>query len=1001
MKKIIIILMFLIMGSLISGSAFAVDSTNLEACWSYDSTYNDLTANGWDLNNVGTTFLTGSNCKIGDCVEFTSGDRLTTGTLFNGFTSTSISFWMYSPSYSATYQAIINSYGSSNQNVVFQTQNADLNPVFLFSDGTTTTEMASGSITLSASTWYHIVITNSGNGVTNFYINGAYITSTGTAGSSGRILKTSTHDTWIGSIDGLSRSFVGRMDEFMIFEQTLSLSEIQELYNSNNALSCDDVLKSPTSTITIGEIRINNEPIVNNSFYNTTNINITPIINFTDTNNTNLAINLYVNGILNQSKSNKFLEAYNTNESAYDINFPYTNMFDNSYSTRAEIDTGVDAYTYINYTIHTGTTNSDVEIRAYYTGGLQTLNNSVSSSCLDNGDDILQLRIYQEDIGVNGGWNAYCYDGSSYTFIASDGTGDFNDIFEVKVYFDDVLVNNLIDDDYSFYLNDLVDSNYSFYFNVSNNETSVKSNTYTFTIDLTNPIINNSIPLEINSYEFSSDYFSCTDTNLLSCNISIDSLNKDSETDFTLTHNGNLSYTITAIDLAGNIATESGYVFVDPEFFVYFNNNTVNLENFTVNDISYEEYFTGTIYDYGLGVNNFTFKKTGYEEIEFQLNFTENYTNLNQTIFTSPVYINIQLKNILNGSEAPNNDYLIFISDESGTINTYQITNDNEITIENLYSQDTQIQISVVLNETLSNTFELVIARQSVSIDIYLNFQTTSSRIIEVKTSSLIAIPNIDVFLYKFIQGEGFVLETVKETNVLGQVFFNIIENTAIYNVCAVYQEEEACLSQVTFQNAETDPYEIIFSTEYKVIERDYLDFISWSFSEDKNFTTETSQMTYTFQDTQAIVEKFCYEVYRTTNTIETYLGEFCNENSAGQVVQTFTLEENQKLTYIFNFYIAGDKKILNTYVSYGENALLNELIDNSIIDIIFLVLIFGLISLSLSFNNFTFYNLSFLGGSIVILIIQAYINQNYMTSLIWTFLFLKTLVLYMTKVEK
>ena len=185
-KLFVKVLMFLIMGSLISGSAFAVNSSNLEACWSYDSTYNDLTTNGWDLNNVGTTFLTGSNCKIGDCVEFTSGDRLTTGTLFNGFTSTSISFWMYSPSYSEPYQSIINN-DISNPNVVFQTKYADLRPFFAFSDGTTTTSDASGSINLSTSTWYHIVLTNSGNGINNLYINGAYVTSTGIAASSGRV----------------------------------------------------------------------------------------------------------------------------------------------------------------------------------------------------------------------------------------------------------------------------------------------------------------------------------------------------------------------------------------------------------------------------------------------------------------------------------------------------------------------------------------------------------------------------------------------------------------------------------------------------------------------------------------------------------------------------------------------------------------------------------------------------------------------------------------------
>src|SRR6056297_140566 len=162
---------------------------------------------------------------------------------------------------------------------------------------------------------------------------------------------------------------------------------------------------------------------------------------------------------------------------------------------------------------------------------------------------------------------------------------------------------------------------------------------YHFHVDTTPAIItfNNNLNFEEYTINLSDFNITCSDINLDYCYVSWDdgtitnSTTENITGTKTFTFNGNHTFNITAVDIANNHISESGEFFIDPRFTIYFNNNTDNLQNFTINGVFFEEFFFGNIYDYGLTSNNFTFQKSGFQEIDFQLNFTNNYTNLNQT----------------------------------------------------------------------------------------------------------------------------------------------------------------------------------------------------------------------------------------------------------------------------------------------------------------------------------------------------------------------------------
>lgn len=519
-----------------------------------------------------------------------------------------------------------------------------------------------------------------------------------------------------------------------------------------------------------------------------------------------------------------------------------------------------------------------------------------------------------------------------------------------------------------------------------------------FNIDTQAPNITNNIPTNISNYNFLGSWFSCSDNDLQSCNISIDGFNVANGTNFELNHNGNLNYTITGIDNVGNSNEVTGTLYINPFFYIYFNNNTNFINNFSINGTNYLNYFSGQIYDYGLGTHEFLFIKTGLEETYFNLTFT-NTSKINTTIYINPVYIIIDLKNTEDGGEAPISNYTILISDLINNIsNSYEIINDNELIIENNYAENQNITISVIFNSTITNTIALITTRQNVTIPIYITTASISTRAIEVLTSSLTAIVGTEVNLYVFIPNVGFVLETTKTTNTLGQVVFNIVELTRIYNICNTYLQQQVCLNQITFENAETDPYQIVYSDDFVNAELNYLNYISWSWSEIK--TNISSEMTMTFSDSQSITSAFCYDVTRYTNNSPSFIGAYCNNNSNGQEVNTFSLINNQKIEYIFYFMYNDTYNELSTYTTYAENIYIQQANQVNLFDVIFLLIYFASIGILLKFKNLNVYNLGIIIILTLIFMVQAYFNQQYVYTGIWSFLVFSKAVYHATRVE-
>jgi hypothetical protein len=548
-------------------------------------------------------------------------------------------------------------------------------------------------------------------------------------------------------------------------------------------------------------------------------------------------------------------------------------------------------------------------------------------------------------------------------------------------------------------LTSLTDNVYLISFYARNNETNVTSSNYTFTIDTTAPVINNNILAQYNYYNISGFNSSCTDTNILSCNISVNSQNVLLNTSsFLFTTNGNQTYNITAVDLAGNTATATGVTLVNPLFYVYFNNNTDYISNFSINGIAYTDYFSSNIYDYGLGTHEFLFQKTGYDEKTFNVTLNAS-SNINQTIYVNPVFITINLLNIDNGSLAPTGNYTIILTNDlTSETTSYNILNNNTLTIENLYAQDTNITLSVVSGGNITTTNELVTTRLNVTLNVYITLQTTETRIIEALTGNLLVIPFSDIYLYTYIEGTGFVLETIRETNILGQATFNIVPLTKIYNLCNIYNGVEKCLSQVTFVNSVTDPYQIVHDVNNSASEKIFLNYLSWSYAENK--TNETTEMTMTFNDAQSLVTSFCYNATRYTNGTQTFTQEYCNNNPSGQIVQTFSLNEYQKITFNYFYIYEGERNSLGTFTTYGENSSLILLNQASLFDILFLVIYFVAIGLLLGLNNFTYYNAGFMIIALLIFSVQGYFNENYIYVGIWVLLALSKLTYYFVKVE-
>jgi len=521
-----------------------------------------------------------------------------------------------------------------------------------------------------------------------------------------------------------------------------------------------------------------------------------------------------------------------------------------------------------------------------------------------------------------------------------------------------------------------------------------------FTIDLTKPTISISNITEINSYDVNfSSLVSCSDLNLFSCNVTTDEGNILSaySMSYNFSSNGNHTFNVTGLDLAGNLNTSSGTLFINPYFYVYFEDeNSTPVTDFNISGVPYSNYFSGKIYDYGFGVHLFNFSKSGFADFQFSLNLT-NTSDINITFTTALVYVNVFVREITNNSLVDNQNYtILFYNIDDDISQTFYIVNGNNYSIPNYYATTKNTKLNLVDDQgrVLTNK-KLIAPREDINVTFYVaSSHNLSLRSVRVLNPSLIPQSNVDVDFYVYLQSTGeFVLTNTIETDGLGLAYNYIVPSEFIYNICNTYQGSQKCLNQIIFaqESIQTPDYDLIHLSGLTGDVRNILSFINWTPEEIK--TNTTSKMSFYFNDRSQNTERFCLNVSRTTNNVKTHLGSFCSSTPSGAIVQTFGLVEGQYLDYSFIYTYDGEDILLYKFRSYAENPDVSNL--SEYLDLIFFILFFGLAGYLINTNNFDIY---FVGMSLfllAVLSVQAVLNGSWAEPFLWGFMTTKSLLIY------
>ena len=325
---------------------------------------------------------------------------------------------------------------------------------------------------------------------------------------------------------------------------------------------------------------------------------------------------------------------------------------------------------------------------------------------------------------------------------------------------------------YNFSLN-LLEEKYNISFKAENNETNITTSNYTLIVDTTPPVINNNIPTEINSYTFNPNS-TCEHIDGGYCNISINGQNVAlNTTSITLTNNGNITYNITAEDLAGNTIIENGIIFVNPVQYynIYDNVRDIELENYTFGNYSD---INGTIqiplYNLGLGNHTLEFKKDGYVTDYFLISFNRT-SRINQTFNVTPVTLTIKAYD----ENSPSTQLEVNISINNGT--NYTQYNGQE-DFEKYYNETLHGNITITIEKAgygSRKIFTELTPYSVVSHEVYLLTEELTTPVIfqTQNIAQTITIEDVAFTFKKEIEGEPTFLGQAK-TDSQGYTYFNM-----------------------------------------------------------------------------------------------------------------------------------------------------------------------------------------------------------------------------------
>lgn len=238
MTKISTLVLSLVMASISVKAQIPsyVPSTNLVAWYSFDNNANDLSGNGNNLTNTNAVATADRFGQPNSAYQFNGTAYLTKSSISQTFNLTGVytfSFWG-KKDVAGTGIAMMSGNTSTNNFVwLFQ---GDASNIFRFGtnkQGSSWTWLDAPVVTVNQ--WEHYVGVYN-NKVMKLYKNGAYI---GTVTNNYTSVSQSAMPLWIGRGAGTSNFYQGALDDIGIWNRELTVSEIQQLYQSS--LSVNDV----------------------------------------------------------------------------------------------------------------------------------------------------------------------------------------------------------------------------------------------------------------------------------------------------------------------------------------------------------------------------------------------------------------------------------------------------------------------------------------------------------------------------------------------------------------------------------------------------------------------------------------------------------------------------------------------------------------------------------------------------------------------------------------
>lgn len=217
------------------GAIVARNDKNVVGYWHLDEGTSTLAYDASGNANTGTltnspTWQSGSNCKAGSCLSFTSASSqyvsLSSG--FANFTGgITIEVWAY-PTGVGSWQRFIDlGNGSASDNILFaRNASTDYLTYEVYSAGSSGGKVnATGAISLNQ--WQHFAATEDSSGNVILYKNGAQI-QTGTTAVPRNLTRS---NNYIAKSNWADAYYQGSIDEIRVWDRVLTASEIEAHYN--------------------------------------------------------------------------------------------------------------------------------------------------------------------------------------------------------------------------------------------------------------------------------------------------------------------------------------------------------------------------------------------------------------------------------------------------------------------------------------------------------------------------------------------------------------------------------------------------------------------------------------------------------------------------------------------------------------------------------------------------------------------------------------------------